>query len=108
MRLELERPPSAADAQRHPSARELVDGGHLFGDPQWIVDGELEDAGAHAQRRRARGDRHHEGERITLVARHEVVMTDGDGVEARFFGDASELEALPERIAMAGLAKDGE
>ena len=34
-------------------------------------------------------------------------MTDGDRVESRFFGDAGELEALPERIAMRGLAKDG-
>ena len=60
------------------------------------------------KRRRAGGDRHHERERVALVARHEVVMADGDGVEARLFGDAGELEALPERIAVGSVAKDGQ
>ena len=64
----LEVPPSAADAERRTSARDLVERGDLLGDSNRIVNRQLEDAGPHPQCGGTRRDRREEGERIAHVA----------------------------------------
>ena len=79
--LVLERPPAEADAERDPPARHLVDGGDLLGDAHRVVEGELEDAGAHPQRVGPGRHRGEERQRVAHVAGHEVVVADRRGVE---------------------------
>jgi hypothetical protein len=66
----------------------------LFSDPNRIVRGQQEDSGAHSQTRGSRGDRGHEGQRIALIARHEMVMANRRCIETFFLGNSSELEGL--------------
>src|SRR5688500_19531448 len=53
----------------------------LLGDPDRVVDRQLEDAGAQAERRGAGGDGGEERQRVGHVAHHEVVVADGRSEE---------------------------
>ena len=100
-------PPAKADSQRNASRGQLVDGGHLLGDAYRVVHRQLEDAGADPQGAGSRGDGGHEGQRIGGIARHEVVMADGGGVEAGLLRLLCQLEGLGKRITGRLVAKDG-
>jgi hypothetical protein len=96
--LVLQRPPAQPDTEGNPAVGELVDRGHLLGDPDRVVHRQLEDAGAEAQRAGAYGDGCQKCQRVGEVARHEMVVTDRRRIKSGLFRFLGQLEGLPKRI----------
>jgi hypothetical protein len=82
MNVVFEWPPTHTHAKCDSTTRDLIDGCNLFRNAHWIMNWELEDSGSDSDGRCPCSNCGEERERIAQIPGHEVMMPNGDGVEA--------------------------